>query len=172
MIDLLLDAMRIMAADKRGVSPDIHIYGLVHPQDLDRIARLDLQGHFRYFGFVPYSRSLIAMKQAKALLLLLPHAGDSTSCVPSKLYHYLGSGRPIVVIAPPGDATRIIEETGAGLAITDTDPHAVADKLSEFVAAVRNGTLPVGRDEAEIQRYSLDATVAQLDRILLEEMSV
>ncbi len=170
MLDLLLDAMRIIAGRKSAFQPVIHIYGLIHQQDLAEISRLGLEENFKYYGFVPYRRSLRIMKDAKALLLLLPHGGDSTSWVPSKLYRYLGSGRPVLGIAPQGDATCIIEETGAGTAITDTDPEAVADKLCDFVSSLRRGTPPVERNEEEIRRYSMDAIVSQLDGILMEEM--
>lgn len=171
MLDLLLEAMRIIAGRKSVLQPVIHIYGLIHQQDLAKISRLGLEENFKYYGFVPYRRSLRIMKEAKALLLLLPHGGDSTSWVPSKLYRYLGSGRPVLGIAPQGDAARIIEETGGGRAITDTDPEAVADKLCDFVASLRRGAPPVERNEEEIRRYSMDAIVSQLDGILLEEMS-
>lgn len=170
MLDLLLDAMRILSTRQMVVPPVIHIYGLVHAQDLEKIDRLGLQDYFQYRGFVPYRRSLHIMKEAKALLLLLPHAGDSTAWVPSKLYRYLGSGRPILALAPRGDATRIIEETGTGMAVTDTDPQAVADRLCGFVASLRAGKPPVERNEKEIRRYSMESIVSQLDGILLEEM--
>jgi glycosyltransferase involved in cell wall biosynthesis len=172
MLDLLLDAMRIIAERRSIHPPVIDIYGLVHQQDLDKIARLGLQDHFKYHGFIPYRRSLQVMHEAQSLLLLLPHAGDSTTWVPSKLYRYMGSGRPVLALAPQGDASRIIEETGAGTAVTDTDPKIVADRLSEFVGALRSGTLRTDRDEEKIQAYSMEAIVSKLDRILLEEMGV
>jgi glycosyltransferase involved in cell wall biosynthesis len=172
MLDLLLDAMQIIAKRKSRVLPVIHIYGLVNQQDLNQIARLGLEEHFKYFGFVPYRRSLQIMKEASALLLLLPRKGDSASWVPSKLYRYIGCGRPVLAVAPAGDAASIISETGAGLAVTDADPETIADKLSAFVEAIRNGTLPFERKEEKIRNYSMDSIVSQLDQILLEEMGV
>jgi glycosyltransferase involved in cell wall biosynthesis len=172
MLDLLLEAMRIIVARKSIVPPVFHIYGLVHPQDLEKIARLGLQDHFKYHGFIPYGRSLRVMKEARALLLLLPHAGDATTWVPSKLYRYIGSGRPILALAPQGDASSIIDETGVGLAVTDANAETVADRLGDFITDLRSGTLHIERNEEKIRRYSMDAIVSRLDRILLEEMGV
>lgn len=169
MLDLILEAMQIIAGNQTGQLPVFHIYGIMTRHDVDKISRLGFEKNFIYHGFIPYRESVQIMKRARALLLLLPWSGDSESWVPSKLYRYIGSGRPVLAVVPPGDASRILEETGAGLAVTDRDPKVVADKLERFVESLRHGKLTARRDEEKIRKYSMDSIVAQLDRIMQQE---
>ena len=47
--------------------------------------------------------------------------------IPSKIFEAMGMGRPILLVAPPGEASRIIESNTVGLAIPAGDPKALAD---------------------------------------------
>lgn len=46
--------------------------------------------------------------------------------LPTKLFEVLASGRPCVVSAPAGEATRLVTEAGAGIAVAPEDPAALA----------------------------------------------
>ncbi|MFZ0736563.1 MAG: glycosyltransferase family 4 protein [Candidatus Acidiferrales bacterium] len=53
--------------------------------------------------------------------------------VPSKLFSILAAGRPVLAIAPEGcDASRIVRESGSGLAADPDDPAAVARVIREL----------------------------------------
>lgn len=74
------------------------------------------------------------------------------STLPSKLQSTLASGRPVVG-SVPGDAARIIEESGAGLAVAPGDPHTLAAalrRLHALPAEARDAMGYAGR------RYYLD----------------
>jgi len=53
--------------------------------------------------------------------------------VPSKLYSILAAGRPVLVVAAANsDASRIVVESGCGLAADPDDPAAVAAAIREL----------------------------------------
>jgi hypothetical protein len=96
------------------------------------------------------------------------HNDRGGSWVPSKLYAYLFSGRPILAIVPKGDAADIVESTGRGTAVTSADPAVVAEELTRFLSAVGAGTaLTPGREQA-IDRFRMDSIVADMETILDE----
>lgn len=47
--------------------------------------------------------------------------------IPSKIFEAMAMGLPILIAAPEGEATRIVEESGAGLAVAPGDAARLAD---------------------------------------------
>jgi hypothetical protein len=84
---------------------------------------------------VPHSRSLELMTSADGLLVIDAPATTSPF-LPSKLIDYIGAGRPVFGITPPGTASRIISELG-GRVGNPSDPEAVKKSTEEFIKALR-----------------------------------
>jgi glycosyltransferase involved in cell wall biosynthesis len=62
----------------------------------------------------------------------LVHLKDSPAfadVIPSKIFEAMGMGLPILLAAPKGEASRIVEGDGAGLAVTPEDPAALAEAV-------------------------------------------
>lgn len=49
--------------------------------------------------------------------------------LPAKMFEAMGSGVPLLFSGPRGEATEIIEETGAGICMPPEDPQALADAI-------------------------------------------
>lgn len=73
--------------------------------------------------------ALQRMKGADVLLLLLTSHEGGRKWYPGKLFEYLVAGKPVLAIAPPGLATRLIEEAGVGTSVDHTD----APRLIEMI---------------------------------------
>lgn len=87
-------------------------------------------------GNVSYAESLRLMKTSDILLTIDAPATESVF-FPSKLADYIGAGRRLVGIVPPGAASRIIDECG-GKSVSPTAPVAdVANLLRDEIAATR-----------------------------------
>jgi glycosyltransferase involved in cell wall biosynthesis len=171
MIDLLLDAVDLLVEKGSPYVPRIGVYGWITPHDLDRLRRRGFEKRIEFRGTLSYADSIATMAEARSLLLLLWHDEEQTKCVPSKLYPYLAAGPPVVAIAPRGDATEIVDDTGAGVSISATDPSAVADRLEEVVKRIRQGGIPTDRKEERIRQYSLDSLVDRIDEMLTAEVN-
>jgi glycosyltransferase involved in cell wall biosynthesis len=168
MLDAYLDALRILVARDPHAAPRLHVFGRVGAGDVRRVHDQALSSHIAFMGIVSYARSLSLMRAARSLLLLLPDGESMATCVPSKLYPYLFTGRPIFALVPPGDAARVVEETASGEVVAPGDPALVADRMAAFVARVRKGTavsLPRGEATAA---YAMDRAARRVHDILDE----
>lgn len=88
-------------------------------------------------GSVSYAESLRLMKTSDILLTIDAPARESVF-FPSKLADYIGAGRRLVGIVPPGAAARIMGQCG-GRSVSPTAPVAdVADLLRDEIAAARS----------------------------------
>jgi hypothetical protein len=88
-------------------------------------------GLVSFAGRVSYQRSLELMQSAEALLLI-EFPADESVWLPSKLVDYLGAGRPILGIAPPGEAASFIARAGGEVA-DPSQPAAVAAMLARYL---------------------------------------
>ena len=81
----------------------------------------------------PRPREAMPALMASADIALVPLGTRLPGAVPSKLYEAMGSGLP-VVLAADGEAARIVNETGAGLAVRPGDSDGLAGALSSLAA--------------------------------------
>lgn len=96
-----------------------------------RIAELDLGRHVALRDLMPHREATLQMLRSHALLLIVGSVQGSEGILTSKLYEYLASRRPILAIAPEGDAARLVREAGAGRVVTDPSPEEIARGLED-----------------------------------------
>lgn len=85
---------------------------------------------------VDYRTSLALMRGAD-LLLNVDAPAKLSVFLPSKLIDYVGSGRPILGITPPGAAAAVIADMGGWVADPD-DPDGIATALAAAIASLRD----------------------------------
>lgn len=87
----------------------------------------------RLLPYEPHGRVLRRM--AGAHVLLATQAGEPglERMVPAKLFEYLAARRPVLVVAPPGSAARIVTDAGAGVAVSPDDPARLAEVLAGWI---------------------------------------
>jgi len=144
------------------------------PRPSDRVLREIASSGFEdkivYRDRVSYAESVRVMRQARCLLLLLPVGDEFKTWVPSKLYAYLFSTRPVLAIVPDGDAARIVEDTGVGIAIRSADPSVVAEQTVGFLDDLKAGRIAPEPNTDELQKYSWPALADRLQGILVHEI--
>lgn len=169
MFDAYLNAVRILVARDPEGAPRLHVFGKVGDDDVRRVREDGLASHIAFMGTVSYARSLSLMQSARSLLLLLPNEEAMATCVPSKLYPYLFSDRPVFALVPRGDAARVVEETGAGDVVSPEHAPAVAERLAAFVARVRRReTPPAPTLAARRADYTMERVAERVHEILVE----
>ncbi|UCG52089.1 MAG: glycosyltransferase [Candidatus Latescibacterota bacterium] len=167
MLDTYVRALRFMREQGTARLPKLWVFGRVPGESILRgISDSHLQGSIEFKGRIPFDESLRMIRDATALLLLLPHAKGFETCVPSKLYPYLFSPRPILALAPRGDATRIVEKTGRGVAVATEEPADVAEAIIDFLNAARTGALNLKRNDSELEKYRMEILVDRMDDVL------
>ena len=120
--------------------------------------------------FVPPVPRLQAYQhQLDADALLLVTVTGVRSVATSKLYDYIGAGRPILALAQGNAAAATVERFGIGLTVPPDDPEAIAAALQEMMRRHAGGAAWPGFDEARrhFERRTLTASLAALfDEVL------
>jgi len=80
---------------------------------------------------VDYLHSLALIRDANGLLLI-DGSDDRSVFLPSKLIDYIGAGRPILGLTPPGPAARVIREL-SGCVIDPSRTDEIANALPGFI---------------------------------------
>lgn len=69
-------------------------------------------------------------------LIHLKNAREFSEVIPSKIFEAMAMGLPLIIAAPPGEATRIVETEGAGLAVAAEQPDALAEAAMTMMSDV------------------------------------
>jgi len=90
--------------------------------------------NLRFAGFAPQER-LAEVLAAGDVHVVPLKAGLGRVSVPSKTYSIMAAGRPIVAAIDAGTAVpRILEESGAGIAVPPDDPEAFVEAIRRLLA--------------------------------------
>jgi len=166
---ILLEALDRMASEKPGLRDKllIRFVGRVHES---------IAGEFDRFGslietvpYVTHGQSIGMLRDSSALLLIVDDAPQSAGIVTGKLYEYIGSGKPILALAPAGEAADLIFSLGAGRIADPADPDSVRRILERWMEAWQQGRFQelfhVG-DAGKYDRRELTRQLAEtLDRM-------
>lgn len=115
---------------------------------------------------VPYSKSLSLMSEAD-LLLVIDGPDDLSVFLPSKLIDYVGAGKPIFGIVPPGASARVLDALG-GHHADPRNPQQIAQKLRLAIAqaAEYRSTSAAWGEPAARAQYHVDRIAGEFARIL------
>ena len=130
----------------------VHCYGsaaLLEQVILEEYA--EIRGAFRFFDQITYAESLIRMVSSDYLLFSETSSTATLSAqgiLPTKLFEYLGAGRPIIADISPGTlAGSLIRKYGARSVIGDTVDFFVGQLSSEqFYKAYPSASLEICND--------------------------
>ena len=144
-------------------SRDLRLLEMLRQPPLDRVVRFE--------GYVPHQDSVQALLDSHLLLLFIEEGPQAAGMLTGKLFEYLGSTRPILALAPEGEAAELIRATRAGRVVRGNDVDGIRRALEEASAAHRLGRRAFGEpDPAAVERLSRVEITRQLaglfDRIL------
>jgi hypothetical protein len=133
----LFDALAQVGAQPGGLDGlGVELVGAMDKRLLATAAARRLPaGLVRHRPQVDYLTSLRLMREADLLLLVDAPAAENLYLA-SKLIDYVGSGRPIVAVTPPGRAASIVAALGGDVA-DPSEPDAVAAALAAGLDAAR-----------------------------------
>jgi len=131
----LLDAVRIVSeAEPVAERLELVFAGSVTDEERRALSAPDLADTVRFVGWLDRPRAL-ALQRAADTLLVVTEGAARRSVATGKLFEYLGSGRPILVLGDETEAARIVDETSSGSSAPASDPHAIAAALRRLVEA-------------------------------------
>jgi glycosyltransferase involved in cell wall biosynthesis len=161
----LVDALRLLLASEPASLADVsfELIGPTYDLPLERLKLETLpEGLVRLKPPVRYLESLRLMASADGLLVI-DAPMERSVFLPSKLIDYVGAGRPILGLTPPGAAAELITQLG-GFVANPGDARAVAETIGVFLSSLRRRRIE--RREiwgaAEVRRRYEACAVAKL----------
>ena len=142
---------------------------LLGPLDADQarvVARAGLDGVVRFEGNRSHAETLAMEAGADLLLLVKSRSARFRDLVPGKLYEYLGSGRPVLAIAPEGPAADLVRHFGMGWVADPDSADGIADALT--VAWAKRPPPPAGATVGERESLTRRSLTERLARTLSE----
>lgn len=133
------------------ITTDLCFAGKISQEAADKMKEFNPQ----LIGYVSHSESISELLKADALLLIIPKIENNEGILTGKLFEYLGSKKPIILIGPPnGDAAKIVIACGTGRVFDYSDSEQLAAYLQEIHdCKVQNGNIHTP-NEREIGTYS------------------
>lgn len=144
--------VRFMGVLGQGYDPTIRARGL--------------EGTIERLGYIDYDEHLRVLKNSDALLLVLSRGEKSRGWIPSKFLQYLGTGNPILAMAPEGEVREILAETGAGVCVEPDDVAGASRAFEALYDAWLAGTPAGARDADAVARYERRNLTRALARVL------
>jgi glycosyltransferase involved in cell wall biosynthesis len=142
-IEPLLDAVRLVAAEDPDTAAALELVfaGSVTDDERRALSAPGLGETVRFVGWLDHPRTL-ALQRAADALLVVTEGAERPSVATGKLFEYLASGRPILVLGAETEAARIVAETRSGWSAPASDPRAIAAALRRLVDAPPQSPAP------------------------------
>jgi glycosyltransferase involved in cell wall biosynthesis len=158
----LLDGLRLLTAEQPAFAAQLEVVfaGSVTDAEREALAAPDLADCVRFVGWLDRPRALGLQRAADALLVVTGGSGRP-SVATGKLFEYLASGRPILVLGDETEAARIVGETGTGFSAPASDPRAIAAALRRVVEAP-----PPPPKAQTVAPYAYPALVGRLGELI------
>ncbi len=165
-LDGLLDALADL---KNDTSLKIRFVGKVDAE-LQAVFNARLGTNVEFIDFVPHNQSIDYLFSASILLLLIPQFVNDKYIVTGKLFEYLASGAPILLLGTTsGIAAKIVRKAGAGASFEYHDTEGIKTFLRQQ-AQGNPGESHQTRDFEYIQHFGRKALTQRLSRIISEPL--
>ena len=122
---------------------------------------LEKRGVIRREPPIAYAACLQQMSEADALLIIQP---DSPLQVPGKIYEYVATRRPLVLIGGEGATANLVQQHQLGL-VCPNDRGSIRHLLLELVKGSRSLPFPL---PGEVERFNYRTLTADLARVFDE----
>ncbi len=117
-------------------------------------------------GYMPHRESIVQLLLSDALLLVVDECDESEEVVPGKVYEYIGSGKPLIAVAPEKSAIAdLLKETAAGYVAHQSNIAGIARAIKALYddhAADRRTLQPIVEHVERYERKNMTARLAAL----------
>lgn len=119
----------VEALGEAGVRLQVRFVGGLGATEQGWLAGRRLAAEVRVEPRRTHQEALQIMREADVLLLFVIPGEPESGHYPGKLFEYLASGRPILLAGSPGDAARLVEQSGTGCFVDARDEAGVVNAL-------------------------------------------
>ncbi|TDI85992.1 MAG: glycosyltransferase [Caldithrix sp.] len=136
----LLRALELLQVEDPEITNKvrIRIVGRVGESVISDIQVSPVKDSFEIVGYLPHKESLEYLLSADLLLLIIDNARVSHLIIPGKVYEYIGTGLPILALAPEGETAELIRSNDLGYVFDLKDVSSLRETLSKLITAKGN----------------------------------
>lgn len=117
---------------------ELRFAGLMRKQHIKLIKKYKLDNITNCKGYIPHADAINNLLESDVLWFMIPN----NIATPSRLYEYIGSLRPMIISAPPGDIIDAAEATGIAITTKHNDVNAIADAIEKYYRKWQRKQLP------------------------------
>ena len=144
----------------------VRFVGRIGQPILERLKRSKVSAMFDVVPYVSHAESLAYLLATDVALLIIDDAPANRGILTGKLFEYIGAGKPILALAPEGEAADLIRSENLGWVVPPDDPEAVRKTLLELL---QNQKLDQLRTNQKMRRkFERRQQTQELARILDE----
>ena len=155
-----IDTLNELCKNSKIEKDKIKLYfvGRCGSEIIEYINNSPIKSSIELIPYIPHSESIKYLLKADAMLLIIDEDKYSGMIISGKVFEYLGTslitGKPIIAIAPEGEASDLIRETNSGFVI----PHNNKELLSTAILNLYNSIFAkiggsVNSNKEEILKY-------------------
>jgi glycosyltransferase involved in cell wall biosynthesis len=166
----LVSALESLDAESHPCIPSIRIrfVGRVAETIRLEVERSRVAHLFEFDGYVNHARAVALSKGSDVMLLIIDDAPQAAGILTGKLFEYLGLRKPILAIAPSGEAREVVErDLGCGWVASPGDINGMRDALIAMWREWKAGAMRSPKD-AELGRFTRRNQAAALASIFDE----
>ena len=154
-------AIKELIAENSNFSKElkIQLVGKVDYSVKMNIEKYGLEKHVNYIGYVPHGEVIEYQKKANLLLLMINNTPNAKGIITGKVFEYIASKRPILVVGPEdGDLSTIINTTKSGIVCGFDD----VKKLKLTLLRLYNNEIIFEPNPAAYSRKSLTKKLSEI----------
>lgn len=162
-----LEALAAFFARRPQARGDVEVdfVGAREDENERAVERLGLVDRVRFQTSVAHDDVLRLERRAHVLLLIKHMDSRYDGLVPGKLYEYVGLARPVLALAPAGEARSLVETLRRGESVDPRDVEGIARKIELLYGRFRDGTLDAWYDLGAVPHLERSRQAGELARI-------
>jgi glycosyltransferase involved in cell wall biosynthesis len=131
----LVAALEELIQTKPGLEQKllIRLVGRVGGPIIDRITSSPVSNLFELVPYVTHAQSLEYLLSTDFAMLIIDDAPANKGILTGKLFEYIGAGKPILALAPDGEAADLIQSEGLGVVCHPNDINAIKTHILEIL---------------------------------------
>lgn len=131
----LLKGLAALKASDPEIAGEVQVnwWGMIDPENERQATAMGVQDMVHTEGYFSKAESAAKLAACDVLFLPLETAPDPLF-IPGKVFDYLQRGKPVLVLGPESDCTRILDRAGLGIRVSPEDSQAVATQLRQLHA--------------------------------------
>ncbi len=134
------------------------------------VSKFDLKDMVHFIDYVPHHQAISYMKKLDVLLFINAKSHYSTckGNMSGKIYEYLATGKPTLVLTEEGSIREVVKKSGCGVVVDYQDIKGIKREILNYYNRFKEGQLKVDPDWEFISLFQRKKLTQQLANTLDE----